>query len=267
MEITRSESENKGQLRFHPLADMFPLMEGAEFDALVADIKANKLRDKIVLYDGMVLDGRNRFRALRALGLPHEEIHDHYCVTKECIDKHHGGPAAYVISANIHRRHLTAEQKAEVLAKLVAAQPKKSDRELAKQARVSHPTIAKARRKAEATGKALPVDKRVGADGKARKQPAKKPAKHQPRDVTVISASANAEPVAEALLAVEEAQKHNETLAEKLRAAEIKIAGLESEVEELRAENAKLRRALEDAPASDPRDCGPMPESLRRRAA
>jgi transposase len=81
---------------------------------------------------------------------------------------------AYVISKNLCRRDLTAEQRREVLAKVVAAQPGKSDRELAKQAGVSHPTIAKARRKAEATGKALPVEKRVGADGKARKQPAKK---------------------------------------------------------------------------------------------
>ncbi len=41
----------------------------------------------------------------------------------------------------------------------------------------THPTVAKIRREEEATGKILPVDKTIGADGKARKQPAKRSAK------------------------------------------------------------------------------------------
>jgi hypothetical protein len=52
----------------------------------------------------------------------------------------------------------------------VAAQPEKSDRQHAKEAGVSHPTIAKARKKAAATGKSFPVGgKRKGADGRTRR--------------------------------------------------------------------------------------------------
>src|SRR5262245_6679093 len=56
-------------LGFHPLADLFPLMMGNEFGELVADIKANGLREKITLYKGKILEGRNRYRACREAGV------------------------------------------------------------------------------------------------------------------------------------------------------------------------------------------------------
>src|SRR5262249_48331951 len=49
-------------------------------------------------------------------------------------------PVAYVISANIKRRHLTTEQKRELIAKLIKAQPEKSSRQVAKVVGVSHTT-------------------------------------------------------------------------------------------------------------------------------
>ena len=67
-------------------------------------------------------------------------------------------------SANIRRRHLNAEDRQKFLIQVIAAAPEKSDRTLAKETGFSHPTVAKARKQAEATGKALPVAKRVGAD-------------------------------------------------------------------------------------------------------
>jgi ParB-like chromosome segregation protein Spo0J len=162
----QTQAQTTTRYDFHPAANIFPLLEGEEFNALVADIKTFRLRERIKLFGGKILDGRNRYRALLAAGIkPTSNYFDHL----PYVD-----PVAYVISTNIHRRHLKPEDRIKYLAQLVAAQPEKSDRQIAKEAGVSHPTIAKARQEAEATGKALPVAKRTGADGKARKQPAKK---------------------------------------------------------------------------------------------
>jgi len=60
---------------------------------------------------------------------------------------------AYVISANVHRRHLTGDQRREFIAKLVRAQPEKSDRQIAKAAKVDHKkTVGTARAELQATG-------------------------------------------------------------------------------------------------------------------
>jgi hypothetical protein len=246
---------------FHPLADIFPLMEGEEFDALVADIKANGLREAIVLYDGMILDGRNRYHACRAAKAePRFEKH---------FSEHHSADEALalIISKNIHRRHLKPETKNKILAELVAARPGMSDRQLAKEAGVSHPTIAKARKRAEATGKALPVAKRVGADGKARKQPTNKRTKPKSEAIDKLfdelffgmapTKATSAPPPARARQDIgpdspgelKRLRAHVDELQSELRLREIKIAGLESEIEELKAKNVELHTKLAAAGA------------------
>ena len=99
---------------FHPLAGMFPLLEGDDYTALLEDILANGQREPIVLLRGQVLDGRNRYRACMDLGL-----------TPQCRDLDAGeDPQRWVLSANLHRRHLTASQRAMVTAKLVTTSGK-----------------------------------------------------------------------------------------------------------------------------------------------
>jgi hypothetical protein len=167
--ITSENNVSAAVVKFHPLADIFPL---EEFDALVADIKANGLKIPIALYQGKILDGRNRYRAyLAAFSRPPSSR-----VLYEIDPAVDGDAATYVISANIHRRHLTAEQKRELIAKLIKAQPEKSNRQIAKTAKVDHKTVSAERGALEATGEIPQLKKTVGADGKARKQPAKRKA-------------------------------------------------------------------------------------------
>jgi ParB-like chromosome segregation protein Spo0J len=153
-------------LKFHPLADKFPPMEGGEFEELVADIKANGLNEPIVMHDDMILDGRNRYRACIEAGV--ELAYSPFTGSD---------PAAFVISANIRRRHLTAEQKRELIVKLIKATPEKSDRQIAEMVRADHKTVGAARAEQEARGEIPHVSTRV--DTRGRQQPARKKAKRQ----------------------------------------------------------------------------------------
>jgi len=92
---------------FHPLADIFPLMEGADFDALVASIKAQGLEEHITVLDDMILDGRNRARACEAAGV--EPLYKPFLGDD---------PLAFVIAKNLTRRHLDESQRAMVAARI-----------------------------------------------------------------------------------------------------------------------------------------------------
>ena len=84
-------------------------------------------------------------------------------------------PYVLADSLNLHRRHLTAEQKRELIEKRLKANPEMSDRAIAKEVKVDHKTVAAKREKLEATGEIPQLKERVGGDGKARTRPAEKP--------------------------------------------------------------------------------------------
>ena len=96
------------QRKYHEVADIFPLMTGEEFDALKADISVNGQREPIWLHpDGSIIDGRNRHRACIDLDIaPHFRTWDG-----------NGSLVAFVVSLNLHRRHLTSGQKRSLLRK------------------------------------------------------------------------------------------------------------------------------------------------------
>ncbi len=93
---------------FHPLANIFPLIEGQAYSDLKADIFKHGVRETIWLYEGKILDGRNRYRAACELDIPF--------VGFKVFDG--DDAAAFVVSLNLHRRHLNEAQRGMVAAKL-----------------------------------------------------------------------------------------------------------------------------------------------------
>jgi len=98
---------------FHEVANIFPLMQGAEFETLKADIASNGLLEAIWLHsDGRIIDGRNRYRACLEVGV--EPVYRTWNGT--------GSLVSFVVSLNLHRRHLTESQRAMIAARLANMQ-------------------------------------------------------------------------------------------------------------------------------------------------
>jgi N6-adenosine-specific RNA methylase IME4 len=93
----------------HPAAELFPSMSISAFRELVEDIRVNGQAEPIWLYQGAIIDGRHRYKACQELNLPP--------LTRTF--EHLGDPIAFVVSLNLHRRHLDTSQRAAVAAKLM----------------------------------------------------------------------------------------------------------------------------------------------------
>lgn len=105
----------------HELAEIFPLHEGKPLHELADDIKEHGQKEPIVLYQKKILDGRRRelacYRAevkpkFRQFGSRKEDGKD---------------PLSFVLAINLHRRHLSDQERAMVAAKL-ANVPRGGDR-------------------------------------------------------------------------------------------------------------------------------------------
>jgi hypothetical protein len=153
----------------HPAAGLFPMMAEDELRDLAADIKKNGQREPIYVYKCQVLDGRNRRRACAVAGVrPYYEW-------LNAPDQDLDDPLAFVLSKNLHRRHLTAEQRREIVSRLLKDRPGRSNRQVASQVGVDHKTVGAVRKQLETTGEIPQLDKTEGKDGKARRRPARKP--------------------------------------------------------------------------------------------
>lgn len=111
-------------LPYHPLANMFPLIEGEAFSGFADDILVRGMLEEIVVLDGQILDGRNRYRAAVQIGLiaPDQDWRN----TPGFVDfadlRTQLTPFEWVVSKNLHRRHLSESQRA-MMAAQVANKP------------------------------------------------------------------------------------------------------------------------------------------------
>jgi hypothetical protein len=242
---------------FHPYSNKFPLLNGVEFKDLVTDVGANGLREPITLYQGKILDGRNRYRA--CIGAKVEPRFDPFKGDDDAA-------FAFVFSKNLRRRYLTAKEKSDAVALFLEENPNKSDRSIAADLKVDKNVVSRVRKKVEATGAGSPVEKRTGKDGKSRRMPAKKTRRAEPEmSKTIVPAAASqtmpgdigpvmefpdpekttpAPAVSDELITLRRLNGALTSEIEDLREARTK---LESEIEELTAENARLRAQLEAA--------------------
>src|ERR1044072_7435083 len=116
----------------HELSRLLPMMGDADLNALAADIRENGLRAPITLLEGKILDGRNRYKACK-IAQTEPRFRDF---------NGDGDPLAFILSANVHRRHLTTSQRAMIAADLETMRHGKP-REKEGDAHISREQVAK----------------------------------------------------------------------------------------------------------------------------
>jgi len=246
--IQQKKSSWHDDLPIHPAAALFPLMSSDELQVLGDDIVENGLKFPIVLWranpksPAQLLDGRNRLNAIElATGRPVEigapsVMAGTFLATDKVITLDKSvDPYAYVISANIRRRHLSIEDKDRLIVALLKADPTKSNRTVAKLTDTSHPHVAKVQ--AEETGDVETVTTSI--DTRGRKQPSSKARKSKPKSQ---DGSADNNPKSRddvgpnSAAEAERLRVRVEELQAEVRLRDIKVTGLESEIEEAKTE-------------------------------
>lgn len=219
----------------HPLCTLFPRVTGAEFAALVEDIKANGLRQPIVLHQGMILDGGNRYRACIEGG-----------IDPVFTEFDGGNIVSFVLSANLHRRHLSAGQQAAIVA---------SAQDWAK-AQSQGGTGANQHRKGEQTGNVAglqTVQQRAAESGASERtqRMADKVARKSPDLAKKVAHGEISLP--KAVQQIENKPKRQLHQPEAAPSAEDEAAEARHAIEELAAENERLsdRLAVEAMDASE----------------
>ena len=124
----------------HELCKMFPEADEQTLKEMAEDIKENGQNEPIILYEGKILDGRNRLLACEIAG-----------VEPSFIQFSGEEPLQFVLSKNLYRRHLSDSQRAMMAHKVWEMtkgdkETKIKQSEILEQFQVSQPLVASAGR-------------------------------------------------------------------------------------------------------------------------
>jgi hypothetical protein len=156
------ERADGSTVKLHECSALFPWQSESELQKLSESIVKIGLRFPLVFNaKGELVDGKNRLKACDLAGV------------EPTIDALPKGvnEVEYCLAVNIRRRHLTAKEKRELIAKLLAMQPEKSDRQIAKMAKDDHKKVARIRAGLEGRGALPHVETREDTMG--RRQPSR----------------------------------------------------------------------------------------------
>jgi hypothetical protein len=152
------------------------MFENAPYQLLppLSDDEYENLKDSIrekgvlvpVIFDerGNVIDGHHRLRICQELGITEYPI-----ITRENLSEQEKRSEARLL--NIHRRHLSQQQRRDLIAQELQENPNRSNNAIAKRLGVSDMTVASVRNE---LGEEAQPDRIIGADGK--QYPSKRPA-------------------------------------------------------------------------------------------
>jgi Protein of unknown function (DUF3102)/ParB/Sulfiredoxin domain len=108
-------------VEFHPASAIIPPMTPAEYRRLVEDIRRHGVREPVLIHSGLLLDGRERWKACQELGID--------CPFRVVTD---ADPVRVVYQENVLRQHYSEDQRAMMAARLAnwgASPPSRDERE------------------------------------------------------------------------------------------------------------------------------------------
>jgi hypothetical protein len=140
----------------HDLANLLPMIDSARFAELREDIRKNGILEPIKLFEGRILDGRNRYKAAKEIG------HAFAAKNFETFSGTYTEAEAYVFSTNFLRRQLTASQRNDVIKAMILKYPAESNRQIARRCGLnSHSQVANVR---DRMNEPTPDQKKFAAD-------------------------------------------------------------------------------------------------------